>query len=391
MSHKLINLSPDLKRLRDEGYDVDVRAGHLVVRDVPYVTTGREVKRGILTSTLDLAGDRTAKPGTHVAMFSETPCHADGRVLTEIINQSSAVLIEPGLTMTHSFSSKPANGYADYYEKMTTYIRILGGEAHALEPNISAQTHPVLVDDADSPIFQYLDTASSRSQITPLGAKLMNDTIAIVGLGGTGSYVLDLVAKAPVRAIHIFDGDDFLQHNAFRTPGAASIGDLQSKSKKAHYLASIYARMHRHIVPHAYFLDASNLEELKGITFAFVCVDRGAAKRPILEKLTALGISYVDVGMGLYIEGDQVHGILRTTASTPTMNAHVQDTVSFADLGDDGAYRSNIQIADLNALNAALAVIRWKKHRELYGDTEHEHSSLYVLGGNVLINEDRAK
>ena len=391
MSHKLISLNPDLKRLRDDGYDVDVRAGHLVVRDVPYVTTNREVKRGILASTLELTGDRTTRPGTHVAMFSDTPCHADGKVLTEIINQSSAVSIEPGLTMAHSFSSKPATGYADYYEKMTTYIRILTSEAHVLEPSVSAQTHPVLVDDLDGSLFHYLDTASSRSQITSLTGKLQNDTIAIVGLGGTGSYVLDLIAKAPVRAIHLFDGDDFLQHNAFRTPGAASITDLQSKSKKVNYLTGIYTRMHRHIVPHPYFLNASNVDELKEASFAFVCIDRGAVKRVVIEKLTELGISYVDVGMGLYVMGDQVHGVLRTTTSTPAMRAHIQDTVSFADVGDDDAYRTNIQVADLNALNAALAVIKWKKHRGFYGDTEHEHSSLYVLGGNVLINEDRVK
>jgi hypothetical protein len=37
------------------------------------------------------------------------------------------------------------------------------------------------------------------------------------GLGGTGSYILDLVSKTPVNEILLFDSDDFLQHNAFRS------------------------------------------------------------------------------------------------------------------------------------------------------------------------------
>jgi hypothetical protein len=37
MSPPPIRLSPDLTRLVDEGYDIDVVAGHLVIRRVPYV------------------------------------------------------------------------------------------------------------------------------------------------------------------------------------------------------------------------------------------------------------------------------------------------------------------------------------------------------------------
>jgi hypothetical protein len=55
----------------------------------------------------------------------------------------------------------------------------------------------------------------------------------------------------------------------------------------------------------------------------------------------------------------------------------------------DDEYRQNIQIAELNTLNAALAVIRWKKHLGFYVDLEHEFSSTYTIDGNILINEDQ--
>jgi hypothetical protein len=41
-----------------------------------------------------------------------------------------------------------------------------------------------------------------------------------------------------------------------------------------------------------------------------------------------------------------------------------------------------------NALNALLAVIRWKKIVGFYDDLEHEHNTIYLIDGNTLINED---
>lgn len=80
VSQRLINHSPDLRRLVEEGYSIDVVAGYLVVRDVPYVDARRTVRRGMLVSTLDLAGDRTVSPGDHQAWFAgSVPCDREGR------------------------------------------------------------------------------------------------------------------------------------------------------------------------------------------------------------------------------------------------------------------------------------------------------------------------
>ena len=47
------------------------------------------------------------------------------------------------------------------------------------------------------------------------------------------------------------------------------------------------------------------------------------------------------------------------------------------------------QIADLNALNAALAVIKWKKLCGFYQDFDEELHSVFTLDGNMLTNEDK--
>jgi uncharacterized Zn ribbon protein len=80
MSRQLISRSVDLQRLREEGYDLEIRAGFLLVKDVPYVNSKKEVKQGTLVSKLTLADDVTAKPDNHVAYFEgEHPCRQDGK------------------------------------------------------------------------------------------------------------------------------------------------------------------------------------------------------------------------------------------------------------------------------------------------------------------------
>ena len=51
--------SPDLQRLQNEGYELEIRSGFLLVKSVPYVNTRKEVKRGTLVAKLVLAGDKT--------------------------------------------------------------------------------------------------------------------------------------------------------------------------------------------------------------------------------------------------------------------------------------------------------------------------------------------
>jgi hypothetical protein len=116
----------------------------------------------------------------------------------------------------------------------------------------------------------------------------------------------------------------------------------------------------------------------------------GKGKRQVVAKLESIGVPFVDVGMGLYLVGDSIGGILRTTTSTPEKREHVHQShrIGFAAGDDRNEYGKNIQIAELNAMNAAFAVLRWKKLAGFYLDQEHEHHSTYAIGGNEITNED---
>jgi ThiF family len=336
-------------------------------------------------------GDLTVTPGTHVANFAgEYPCNKDGLPIEQIRHASGDRIIDKSLVVNHSFSAKPKpeNVYRDYHHKMETYAAILSGPAQLIDPQVTAKSFPVISPTEDESVFNYLDSASSRAGITDVTKKLELAKVGIVGLGGTGSYVLDLVAKTPVKEIHLFDGDRLLNHNAFRSPGAPTLEELVEKPFKVAYFQKRYSAMHRHIVAHEFFIGKENVDQIQTMDFVFLCLDQGGPKRLIVERLESWGTSFIDMGMGVALVDGSLGGILRVTTSTPRKRDHVwqMGRIPFTDGDANNDYSQNIQIADLNALNAALAVGKWKKLYGFYRDLQDEHYSAYTLDGNRIIN-----
>ncbi|HEX7708318.1 MAG TPA: ThiF family adenylyltransferase [Thermoanaerobaculia bacterium] len=343
----------------------------------------------MLISKLTIAADdTTGPPADHVAYFiGDYPCRADGTPIEGIRHKASRTTLTPDLVADHSFSSKPQAGrYADYYEKMTTYASIIASQAQAIDPELSPKTFPVITTEEEESVFCYIDTASSRAGIAAVSTKLETGPVAIVGLGGTGSYVLDLLAKTPVREIHLYDRDTFSQHNAFRSPGAPTAAELQTHPTKVEHFSRVYSAIRRRISPHPYHITDDNSDELREFTFVFLCMDGAGAKKAIIDKLVVFGIPFIDVGMGVDLIEGKLGGILRVTTSTPDRRDHIDRRISFG--ANDDEYATNIQVADLNALNAALAVIRWKKHLGFYRDERGEHHTTYTISANMLLSEE---
>lgn len=391
MSTKRTSRSPDLQQLREDGYDWEIRSGHLLLKCVPYVNARKEVARGTLVTVLTLAGDLTAPPADHTVMWiGEYPCRADGAPIESIRNSSGRQVLDRGLEIDHRFSNKRSDGKPDenFRDKMIRYVTILSGPAAVLDPSATACVNQFVESpDEDSPLV-YADSASTDAGIFAVSRKLELRSVGIVGVGGIGAYVLDLVAKTRVREIHLFDGDVFLQHSAFRSPGAASCDELRAILPKVDYYLAKYSKMHRGIVPHGFYLDAASLEELRGLDFVFLCLDRGSVKKDIIAKLVEWQIPFIDVGMDVRVTDDALGGILTGTTGTKDKHDHLARRLAYADADPDADYSKSIHIADLNMLNAALAVIRWKKHCGFYRDFGHEHFTAYSIDTNSLANEE---
>jgi molybdopterin/thiamine biosynthesis adenylyltransferase len=287
---------------------------------------------------------------------------------------------------------KPAGReFHDYHELVTSYVNLFAKHAVLLDPDCTARTGGGIISEhnAASP-FNYVDTASSRAGVEAFSRRLEGMTIAIVGLGGTGSYVLDLVAKTPVATIHLFDDDTFDQHNAFRAPGAVAVEDLAVRRAKVDHFSAIYSRLHRGIVPHAERMQRGSLAALDGTDFVFLCIDEVDPKRAICDRLARAGIPFVDTGIGLDVGPDGVFGLVRVTTSTNATRQAALDCMPGGHGGDDDPYRTNVQVADLNALNAALAVVRWKRLFGFYRDGGQEHQCVLDVesGRSHLVASD---
>src|SRR5437660_2275084 len=106
-------------------------------------------------------------------------------------------------------------------------------EAQLIEPQCDPRSDkPVqAVVEAQQRVFRYPDMATTRAGIGAATAKLLAQRVAIIGLGGSGSYILDLLAKTPIFELHLFDGDEFELHSAFRAPSAPRLEELTNPKK----------------------------------------------------------------------------------------------------------------------------------------------------------------
>lgn len=381
MLQQQINLSPDLKRLRDEGYEIEVRGGHLLVHHIPYLDQNKQIQYGTFVSTLhDIKN--------HVMYFiGDNPCEIDGSVISAIQHNNVKTALNHEITANRSFSNKPAAGYPNYYEKVKRYADIISAPAKYLDPLATEKTFKLIADTANETVFQYIDTNSSRANIETINSKLQKQKVAIVGLGGTGAYILDMLSKTPVREIHLYDGDSFDQHNAFRSPGAASIDELNLNPRKVTYFKKMYSNMHKFIVEHDYYVNRDNFRELDEMDYVFICVDKNLARKIITDYLVEKKVSFSDVGLGINVVDDKLIGAVRVTSATPEKTDHLPLRI-FSEESDNNDYATNIQIAELNALNAMFAVIKWKKISGFYVDLENEHHSSYSIGTSKIFNED---
>jgi hypothetical protein len=382
---QLASHSPDLAQLIEEEYDLELRDSNLLVHHVPYVTAAGNVLYGILVSELTTNGERTVRPGRHeMWLVGEVPYNHQGIQLRGVINEPMTDFGD-GLSGRRMSLKRNDQHPEDYYIKVTTYVDALGRPARAIDPQATHRGGPPRESSSDDSPFRYHDGATSRAALSAVTAKLKRDKIAIVGLGGTGSYILDLLAKTPVAELHLYDDDVFHAHNAFRSPGAARLEDLVTEPTKVEYLRQQYDGIRRDIFAHPIRVTSSSVEELADKEFVFLAVDTGPDKRSIVAQLEAWGKPFVDCGIGVTRQENSLRGMVRITAAAAEHYDHLPLRLSYVDQGEN-EYNLNIQTVDLNMLNAVLAVLKWKKMLGYYVDEKDEYNSTYTVSRNQLVS-----
>lgn len=391
MFQKLVNHNEDLRRLVEKGYAVAFDSNYLVVRDIPYLDSDRKLQIGAIVTKLEFIDQERVTQSDHQIFFAgSVPYGLDGRPIPNLAGGPMQLALSEACTdvvVQRSFSNKPksAGRFQDFFEKIESYVAIISGPAIELY-NANPYTFRVVKEVVSDSVFKFHDTLTSRAEITDLSAKFKDDVVAVIGVGGTGAYVLDFLVKTPVREIRAFDLDLFHVHNAFRSPGKLDSNELGKL--KAEVYRSRYDNFRTGLNVTPKFIDASSADELNGVTFAFVCVDKGSSRAGIFDLLISKSIPFIDVGMGLSRKNGSLNGMLRTTYYSAEHGQMVRDK-GLAELADapENLYRTNIQIGELNALNAALAIIRFKQLRGFYFEELPHYHLLFEIGDVKIVGE----
>lgn len=376
MFQELANHNDDLKRLVDKGYCITEDHGYLVIRDIPYLDANGQCQIGaFVTNFVDVDGKRI-RMQDHQIFFTGTPHELDGTPIRGLGGTTTGLVLQrsPDVVVQRSFSNKFTTGtgqlrdYIDFFEKIENYSRIVCGPAKE-KYGTTPYTYRLVEETPTQSVFKFRDTLSSRAQIVDLSGKFASEIVAVIGLGGTGSYILDFLCKTPVKEIRAFDLDEYHIHTAYRSPGKVQQEDFGKK--KVEVYESRYESFRYGLSFEPTFIDSQSGERLEEVTFAFVSVDKGKSRAGIFDVLIERGIPFIDVGMGLNRHRGSIDGTLRATYYSAA-DAQRLRTLDLADLVDDpdDEYRLLIQIAELNALNAALAVIKFKQIRGFYCDKD---------------------
>lgn len=392
---KLVSRNQDIAKLVEKGYAITFDSGWMILRDIPYLDQQGALHWGAIATKLvpvDATGLVTQED--HTILFAGThPCGLDRQPIPAIdagphqlglTDKCSDVVIQ------RRFSNKPRvagnlQGFDNFFDKIESYVGIVAGPAITVH-GVTPLTFKSVEDDAAPSVFHYQDSLTSKAEISDLSSKLNDDVIAIIGLGGTGAFVLDFMTKTPVREIRGFDGDAFHIHNAYRSPG--KLDEAELGQPKAAVYQGRYASFRDGVQLVSQYVDSESGDAFAGVTFAFVCVDQGSSRAAIFDLLIGLGIPFIDVGMGLKRSGGPLSGMLRTTYFAPE-KAQVMRGKGLAEVhdGPENLYRTNVQIAELNALNASLAVMRYKQLRAFYSETDPMCHLLFDLADLKIVGQ----
>lgn len=391
MFQELVSHNDDIRQLLLKGYAIGLDSNHLVVRDIPYLGDKGQLCWGVIVSKLVPTTKQQFVQHNHQVYFAgEHPHGLDGKPISNLGDRPHKItLASPDVVVERSFSNKPGpNGFPDHFAKIESYVTIISGPAME-RYDATPWTFRSSETAVGESVFKFSDSLTSRAEIGDLAQLFRDEVVAIIGLGGTGSYVLDFLVKTPVARILGFDRDPYHVHNAFRSPGKlADDGELDHP--KAEVFQARYQNFREGLSLIPKFIDPSCGDDFKDVTFAFVCVDKGSSRRGIFDLLMKMQIPFIDVGMGLHRKQGPIDGKLRATYYAPA-NAQAMRDRDFAELSDqpDDEYRVNVQIAELNALNACLAVTRYKQLKGFYLDENDFDHLFFNVNDMKVYGEER--
>ena len=178
------------------------------------------------------------------------------------------------------------------------------------------------------------------------------DKILIVGLGGTGMRIAELIDKSDNRSIVLIDPDKIEEKNLMRLP----LNNQSINKYKVDEAKNLMPNTKNIEVIRTTIQDAEL--DYSDIDFAFLSIDNGDARKYAIDILNKNGIEYIDAGVWIRNKmGTNSYRFASRTSSKHDVEPVIED---------DGDYKVNIQFAEINSFNAAQAVVHYKTLKGFY-------------------------
>lgn len=361
------------------GFEVEVETESGVIRAVriPCLFLGRvpgtctiETSYDLVTGRPDnrIGGDVHAIKVTIDGGYDGRVYHADGTAIGNYVGGD-------GQTWSNISIKRGAQGHPELdetaHDLLHRYAKHIVGAVSA-----AGYTDPAALASLDP--FHIPNTFEARTAIAPVQDRIRGQRIAIIGLGGTGAYLLDLICKTPVSEIHLIDSDCVDWHTLKRAPGAPTTEEIElvrtGALLKVDYYHSKYASFRPGIHPHPLRVDSPSMfvEFVSNhpIDYAFVCIDQrtdgdSARQDVVYLAIAAAGVPFIDSGVSITIEDRAVRGAVTTSAYDAGSDAW-KVAIPNARLDSSAPGYRNVQLPEVNAAAAALAVMEWRRRTGQY-------------------------
>ena len=111
MFQKLVNHNEDLRRLVEKGYAVAFDSNYLVVRDIPYLDSERNLQIGAIVAKLEFIDQERVTQSDHQVFFAgSVPYGLDGMPIPNLGGGATQLALSEAskdVVVQRSFSNKP--------------------------------------------------------------------------------------------------------------------------------------------------------------------------------------------------------------------------------------------------------------------------------------------
>ena len=249
-----------------------------------------------------------------------------------------------------TLSYKPEEGYKNAWEALSAYANFLCGHYHGMSAEPTRSNRPYT-----------FDLPPQDDEAAMWTSHVSQEKVAIIGLGGVGSWIADLVVKSDALEVHGWDYDYIESKNILRMPGAVD-PRMWINKPKAEWFKEAYGRVHANVSDHNVKVTSDNVKEvLADTTFAFVAVDLDEDRTMICESLANAGIPFVVAGLSLTREVGQVSFSARIITAYPQSSTWETLLPHVGQAGQEDY--GSLDIADAYSIVAGWAVQSWRKMR----------------------------